>query len=54
MAKSELHFLGHTIDLITVETDYNKLYDQYRGIPVFYNGGGLIRFVFDLGENFFF
>ena len=52
MAKSELHFLGHTIDLITVETDYNKLYDQYRGIPVFYNGGGLIRFVFDLGENF--
>ncbi|OEJ98603.1 hypothetical protein A8C32_05230 [Flavivirga aquatica] len=51
MAKSELHFLGHIIDLITVETDYNKIYDEHKGIPVFYNEGGLLRFVFNLGEN---
>lgn len=52
MAKSELHFLGHIIDITIVETDYNKLFNTYSGMPVLYNGGGLLRFVFDLGENF--
>ena len=50
MAKSELYFLGHTINLITVETNYNKKSHQYN--PVLYNEGGLLRFVFDLEENF--
>ncbi|MBE7653395.1 type VI secretion system tube protein TssD [Tenacibaculum finnmarkense] len=52
MAKSELHFLGHIIDLITVETDYNKKFNEYKGTPVLYNGGGLLKFVFDFEANF--
>ncbi|MFB9056679.1 hypothetical protein ACFFU9_07980 [Mariniflexile ostreae] len=52
MAKSELHFLGHIIQLITVETNYNKDFNNYKGTPILYNQGGLLRFVFAFGENF--
>ncbi|MFB9056860.1 type VI secretion system tube protein TssD [Mariniflexile ostreae] len=51
MAKSELHFLGRIINPTTVETNYNKLFNTYSGMPILYNGGGLLKFVFDFVEN---
>jgi hypothetical protein len=51
MAKSELHFLGHTIDLLTIETDYNKPFHKSKGFPYFYNEGGLLKVTFGFGEN---
>ncbi|WP_082868154.1 type VI secretion system tube protein TssD [Tenacibaculum ovolyticum] len=52
MAKSQLHFLGHIVDLLTVETIYTKDFNKYKGVPIFYNKGGLLKFVFDFEANF--
>ncbi|PKH52570.1 hypothetical protein CXF68_18510 [Tenacibaculum sp. Bg11-29] len=52
MAKSELHFLGHILDLLTVETNYNKKFNQFKGTPILYNEGGLLKLVFDFEANF--
>ncbi len=52
MLRSELHFLGHTIDLLTVETNYNKPFHKYKGNPDFYNEGGLLKVTFGFGENY--
>ncbi|WP_028888222.1 type VI secretion system tube protein TssD [Tenacibaculum ovolyticum] len=52
MAKSQLHFLGHVVDLLTVETVYNKDFNQFKGTPIRYNKGGLLKFVFDFEANF--
>ena len=52
MSKSELHFLGHIIDLLTVETNYNKPFHKYKGNPDFYNEGGLLKVTFGFGENY--
>ncbi|WP_157821903.1 type VI secretion system tube protein TssD [Tenacibaculum sp. Bg11-29] len=52
MAKSQLHFLGHVVDLLTVETVYSKGFNTYKGIPILYNQGGLLKFVFDFEANF--
>ena len=53
MAKSQLHFLGHVVDLLTVETVYTKDFNKYKGVPIFYNKGGLLKFVFDFETNYF-
>ncbi|WBX77806.1 hypothetical protein PG911_05975 [Tenacibaculum ovolyticum] len=52
MAKSQLHFLGHVVDLLTVETVYTKDFNKYKGVPIFYNKGGLLKFVFNFEANF--
>ncbi|WP_237276024.1 hypothetical protein [Tenacibaculum ovolyticum] len=52
MAKSQLHFLGHVVDLLTVETVYTKYFNQFKGTPIPYNQGGLLKFVFDFEANF--
>ncbi|MCD8418778.1 hypothetical protein J2Q11_13695 [Tenacibaculum finnmarkense genomovar finnmarkense] len=52
MAKSQLHFLGHVVDLLTVETVYSKGFNQFKGTPMLYNQGGLLKFVFDFEANF--
>ncbi|WP_028887737.1 hypothetical protein [Tenacibaculum ovolyticum] len=52
MAKSQLHFLGHVVGLLTVETVYTKDFNKYKGVPIFYNKGGLLKFVFDFEANF--
>ncbi|WP_064967910.1 type VI secretion system tube protein TssD [Tenacibaculum ovolyticum] len=52
MANSQLHFLGHVVDLLTVETVYTKDFNKYKGVPIFYNKGGLLKFVFDFEANF--
>lgn len=41
MVKSELHFLGHTIDLLTIETNYSKPFHKFEGNPSFFNEGGI-------------
>ncbi|MFL0080889.1 type VI secretion system tube protein TssD [Tenacibaculum maritimum] len=50
MANSTLHFLGLNIDLFYIDTVCKKDYDRYKGIPVFYNQGGLLYFEFPYGE----
>ncbi|WP_422090835.1 type VI secretion system tube protein TssD [Tenacibaculum ovolyticum] len=52
MAKSQLHFLGHVVDLLTVETVYTKDFNKYKGVPIFYNKGGLLKFVLNYEANF--
>lgn len=46
MGNSTLHFLGQEIDLLYIDTVYHKNYDEYKGIPVAYNQGGLLYFEF--------
>ncbi|WP_082868103.1 type VI secretion system tube protein TssD [Tenacibaculum ovolyticum] len=52
MPKSQLHFLGHIVDLLTVETAYTKDFNKYKGVPIFYNKGGLLKIVFNYEANF--
>lgn len=51
MAKAELHFLGLTTELSYIDTVYRKDLDKYKGIPVFYNQGGLIYVEFPYGRE---
>lgn len=50
--RAELHFLGLEVDLLTTETSYSKPYQwEAKGIPAFFNQGGLLQFFFAYGQK---